>query len=193
MSGVHAEGLQEREKLAALLRSAYSGELAAARAYRGHWRSLPEGEDRARIRAIELEELHHRQLVGGMLEALQESPSRLRELRASLVGRSLGLLCHLSGWLAPMYGAGKLESRNIKEYERAARWARDSGREEWVDCLLTMAEVEWDHEQYFRDRVRHHWLGRRLPLWPAPPAREHIRASFQREAVRTGPKDLLAT
>jgi hypothetical protein len=62
----------------------------------------------------------------------------------------LGLMCHISGWFAPMYGAGRLESRNIVEYETAARHALACGREDLIDCLLTMAEVEWEHEHYFR-------------------------------------------
>jgi len=87
------------------------------------------------------------------------------------------------GWLAPMYGAGRLESRNIKEYETAARYARDCGRNDLIDCLLEMAEVEWEHELYFRTRVTEHFIGRRLALWPEPPAREMIRLSFDREVV----------
>ena len=77
-----------------------------------------------------------------------------------------------------MYGAGRLESRNIREYETAARYARDSAHDEFVDCLLTMAEVEWEHEKYFRSRVLLHGFGRRLSLWPQPPPREAIRRSF---------------
>ena len=167
------------QALTALLQLACSGELGAALAYRGHWKSLAEGEDRRRIRTIEQEELHHRTRLQEMLRELGTSPKRSREVRAWLIGRTLGLLCRVSGWLAPMYGAGKLESRNIREYEEAARHARDCGRHEWVDCLLTMAEVEWDHEAYFRGRVRSHRLGRRLRLWPAPPPRESIRLAFE--------------
>ena len=59
-------------------------------------------EDRARIRQIEGEEWHHRELVGAMLTRLGTEPSRDRERRARVVGRTLGLLCHLAGWLAPM-------------------------------------------------------------------------------------------
>src|SRR5262245_64864919 len=102
------------DDLVAILRLAYSGELAAALAYRGHSKSVSDAEDRRRIRQIEEEEWHHRGLVGDMLLALGESPGNLREVRAWLIGRTLGLLCHVSGWLAPMYGAGKLESRNVR-------------------------------------------------------------------------------
>ena len=164
-----------RAALIALLQLAFSGELAAAHAYRGHARSVTDPEERRRIAEIEREELHHRELVGRMLAELGVRPGRARELRAALVGRVLGALCHVSGWLAPMYGAGRLESRNIREYEAAARHARDCGRSEWVDCLLTMAEVEWEHEHYFRARVLSHRLGRRLPIWPEPPPKKTIR------------------
>lgn len=169
------------QKLIAILQLAYSGELAAAYAYRGHWHSVADRDERARIEQIENEEWHHRALVGEMLGKLDSGPDRRRERRAAVIGRSLGLLCHVMGWLAPMYGAGRLESRNVREYETAARYARGCGRDEFVDCLLTMAEVEWEHEKYFRSRVLMHRLGRRLSLWPAPPPKENIRTSFVRE------------
>src|SRR5262247_32422 len=179
--------------LVAILRLAYSGELAAALAYRGHWKSVPDAEDRQRIRQIEEEEWRHRSLVGAMLRDLGESPGRLREVRAWLIGRTLGLLCHVSGWLAPMYGAGRLESRNIREYEAAARHALSGGREEWVDCLLTMAEIEWEHEAFFRSRVLSHRVGRRLPIWPAPPPKEAIRESFELDAQASRVRRLAIT
>ena len=164
--------------LVALLQLAYSGELAAAHAYHGHWRSVTDADERARIAEIEQEELHHRKLVGEMLTSLGAAPNRSREIRASLIGRTLSFLCHVSGWLAPMYGAGRLESGNVREYEAAARFARECGREDLIDCLLTMAEVEWEHEKYFRSRVLTHPLGRRLTLWPQPPPKESIRKPF---------------
>lgn len=46
----------EVEALAAILRLAYSGELAAALAYRGHWKSVRDPDERARIRQIEEED-----------------------------------------------------------------------------------------------------------------------------------------
>lgn len=164
-----------------ILRHAYSGELAAAYAYRGHWRSVKEEAARRRIREIEEEEWHHRRLVGQMLEEVGSRPDRIREIRAQVMGRTLGALCHVSGWLLPMYGAGKLESRNIREYEMAARFAARSGHADFADCLLTMAEVEWEHEHYFRAIVESHALAPRIGLWPAPPAKEAIRATFYAE------------
>lgn len=175
---------KSRRLLIRILKLAYSGELAAAYAYRGHWKSLRDPEERTRIQAIEGEEWHHRRLVGGMLRSMGERPSSWQEAKAVCIGRAAGLLCHLAGWFAPMYGAGRLESRNIKEYENAARYARDCGCQEQVDCLLGMAEVEWEHEKYFRTRVLGHVLSRHVPLWSSPPAKENIRASFLRERTR---------
>jgi rubrerythrin len=169
----------ETAELVEILQLAYSGELAAAYAYRGHWHSLSNPQERARVKTIEDEEWHHRKLVGEMLASLGASPDEHRERRANVVGRVLGVLCHVSGWLAPMYGAGKLESRNIVEYETAARHARDCGRHDFVDCLLTMAEVEWEHELFFRSCVLGHPVGKRLKIWPAPPGKENIRRSFR--------------
>ena len=175
----------DHKNLIARLQLAYSAERAAAYAYRGHWHSVFDNDERVRIEQIENEEWHHRELVGEMLESLGAHPNRQREIRALLIGRGLGLLCHVMGWLAPMYGAGRLESRNIGEYETAARHARACGREDLIDCLLTMAEVEWEHEYYFRSRVLWHPLGRRLRLWPAPPPKETIRKSFAPEREET--------
>ncbi|HKP47448.1 MAG TPA: ferritin-like domain-containing protein [Pyrinomonadaceae bacterium] len=172
-------------QLVRLLQMAYSAELAAAYAYRGHWNSVSDKDERERIHQIEDEELHHRRLVGDMLAKLNAGPKRSRELRASLIGKTLGYLCHVTGWLAPMYGAGRLESRNIREYETAARYARSANHEQFVDCLLTMAEVEWEHEKYFRSRVLVHRFAAFVPLWPAPLPKESIRASFANSMPET--------
>jgi len=171
--------LTPRAHLVEILQLAYSGELAAGYAYRGHWHSVRDPEERRRIKKIEDEEWHHRKLVGEMLDSLGSGPNKVREIRATVVGRVLGLLCHVSGWFAPMYGAGRLESRNIVEYETAARHALGCGRKDLIDCLLTMAEVEWEHEHYFRSCVLRHPWARRVTIWPEPPPKESIRASFQ--------------
>jgi rubrerythrin len=166
-----------RARLVRQLQLAYSGELAAAHAYNGHWRSLSDPDERERIRRIEDEEWHHRRLVGEMLQALGAAPDARRERRLGLVGRTLRLLCHVSGWFLPMYAAGRLESRNVKEYEDAADHAAACGRAELVDCLLTMAEVEWEHERYFRAKTLGHWLARIVPVWAPIPPKETIRAA----------------
>jgi rubrerythrin len=168
-----------RRQLIALLQLAYSGELAAALAYHGHWHSVSDPAERLHIQQIENEEWHHRSLIGEMLQGLKAHPNRYRELRARIIGYSLAIFCHLGGWLAPMFGAGRLESGNVREYEVAAVYAREAGREDLIDCLLTMAEVEWEHEQYFRGKVLSHRLAKRLPLWQQPPPKEMIRVGFK--------------
>jgi hypothetical protein len=167
-----------RESLVLQLRLAYSGELAAGLAYAGHSRSLRNPEEKERVRTIEAEEWHHRALVLGMLEALGERPSSAREWRGRIVGSSLGALCHVAGWFLPMYGAGRLESRNIVEYQDAARFAREAGRADFIPCLLEMAEVEWEHEAYFRAcAARSPWI-RVVPLWTQPPSKESLREGY---------------
>lgn len=177
----HARMTSHLDELIKILRLAYSGEMAAAYAYRGHWHAVKDEATRRRIREIEEEEWHHRRLVGRMLEQVGAKPNRAREFRAVVVGRTLGAMCHVAGWLLPMYGAGKLESHNINEYETAARHASRSGRTEFVDCLLGMAEVEWEHEKYFRALVTKHKLGAWIPLWPDTAPKESIRATYRVE------------
>ena len=167
-----------QEKLITILQLAYSGERAAGYAYRGHWQSVKAPDEVERIKIIENEEWHHRQLVGDMLKSLDAGPNKRREIRGTIIGRALGLLCHLLWWFVPMYGAGKLESRNIVEYQTAARHALDCGRDDLIDCLLTMAEVEWEHERYFREKaLSSRWI-KVLSIWPEPPDKEMIRTSY---------------
>ena len=165
-----------RERLIRQLQGACSGELAAGHAYRGHWRSVRDESQRERIRIIESEEWHHRELVRQLLRHLGARPDRLREIIFWIIGKSIAAFCFVGGWFIPMYGAGRLERGNIVEYEEAAAYAFLCGHAEMIDCLLTMAEVEWEHEQYFRNIVADHWLLRWIPMWDAPPSRESIRS-----------------
>lgn len=43
-----------------------------------------------------------------------------------------------------------------------------------------MAEVEWDHEAYFRSKVESHWLRRMIRVWPPIPPKSGIRTDFAR-------------
>jgi hypothetical protein len=171
-----------RARLIRILQHAYSGERAAGYAYRGHARACSDPDERAHIERIEAEEWHHRDEVGRLLRELGAGPRRVRELRAIVIGRALQALCHVIGWFAPMYGAGKLERRNIVEYEDAARDAIACGRADFLECLLQMAEVEWDHEAYFRSKVTGHFLTRFFPVWSPPPPRASIRAAYEMRA-----------
>lgn len=171
-----------RASLIHVLRSACSGELAAVHAYRGHWKSLPAtAPERERIRIIEAEEQHHRELVIGLLSELGAKPSRRRDAIFFCIGKTISFLCQIGGWFIPMYGAGRLESSNIVEYEDAAKYAQAAGFPGMIDCLLTMAEVEWEHEKFFREQIEGHWMLRFFPRWTVPPAKETIRAAYALE------------
>lgn len=170
---------EAKTALAAVLQNAYSGELAASLAYGGHAASVSDPKEREEILVIMRQELEHRELVGGMLTGLGSGPSSSKEKLLTVIGTAISLLCRVGGWFIPMYGAGKLEAGNIVEYVVAARHAVDAGREDLVDCLLTMAEVEWDHELYFRRKAESSVWWRVFPRWPVPPPRESIRVGFR--------------
>lgn len=150
-----------RDKLIRILQSAYSGEIAAAYAYSGHWRSLKESPERERIKQIEAEEWDHRERVGYWLAKLDAKPSPRREKIFWTIGKVLGHTCFISGWFMPMYFAGRLESGNSVEYEDAAVFAKELGLDELVEDLLDMARVEVEHEVFFREMVSGHRL---LPI-----------------------------
>ena len=111
-----------------------------------------------------------------IIPELGAGPIRTREAIFWVIGRFIAGFCHVSGWFFPIYGAGRLERHNIIEYEDAAMYAAACGQDEMIDCLLTMAEVEWEHEFFFRHKVLDHPLTRLFRIWEAPPAKEMIRA-----------------
>jgi rubrerythrin len=151
-----------RQNLIRILQNAYSGELAAAYAYRGHWRSLKKSAaERERIRQIEAEEWTHREEVGKWLKILEAKPRKVKEAILWTIGRSLGAACYVSGWFFPMYFAGRLESGNVMEYEDAAAFAKGLEMTECFEELMEMARVEQEHEDFFRAVVAKHRL---LPI-----------------------------
>jgi hypothetical protein len=150
-----------RRHLIEILEGAYSGELAAAFAYRGHWKSVKNATERAAIQKIEREEWVHRKRVGEMLASLGVAPRKLREMKVWVIGRTIGFACHVIGWFLPMYFAGRLESGNVIEYEVAASYAAALGLMEFETDLRVMAGVEKEHELFFLSVTRGHRL---LPL-----------------------------
>jgi len=145
--------------LVSILERAYSGELAAAYAYRGHWKSLKDPAEIARIKQIEDEEWLHRGNIARMMQYMKVEPGRLREARCWIVGRIIGIGCHLIGWFLPMYFAGRLESGNTIEYENAAVYAGQLGLADFESELLVMSRVEKEHELFFLGVISNHpWL-----------------------------------
>ena len=168
-----------RSALVAVLHNAHAGELGAARAYRGHWRSLRNAQEIADIQQIEREELEHRRQVGTMLRELGAAPDGRLERRMSWMGSAVSAFCRVGGWFAPMYGAGRLEAANVKEYEDAARFAVLAEEPQQAMDLLRMAEAEWEHERYFRAKVLSHGLARFVPMWEPLEPRQYIWESFE--------------
>jgi len=178
---------EARRRLVRILQLAHGGELGAALAYESHARTARTVAERDDILKIRAEELDHRERVGRMLERLGERPDAVVERSMARIGRAIAAFCRIGGWFLPMYGAGRLERRNIVEYEEAARAALLSGHPEFVDDLLDMAEVEWDHERFFRLKSASHWAWQWMPQWEPPAPREEIRLSleeFLREASK---------
>ena len=150
-----------RADLVRILQNAHAGELAAAYAYRGHWRSLRRPAERMEVARIESAEWHHRNEVFEHLAALGAAPRPRRELLMGAVGGFFGFLCHVGGWFAPMYAAGRLEAINTIEYETARDAAAALGMDELVASLDEMIAEEIRHEVWFGDRCRGHVL---LPI-----------------------------
>ncbi|MCW5959956.1 MAG: demethoxyubiquinone hydroxylase family protein [Pyrinomonadaceae bacterium] len=147
-----------RQNLIRILQNAHAGELAAGFAYRGHWKSLRESDEKKQIKIIETEEWLHRDNVRKWLTELGAEPRRLREAVFWTIGQSLGVLCFVSGWFLPMYFAGRLESQNILEYEEAAKYANELNMKACEREMLEMSRVEAQHEEFFSRMVAAHRL-----------------------------------
>lgn len=141
-------------RLIRLLQAAYSGERAAALAYRGHARSVRRADERDALLRIEREEWAHREGVGRMLAALGARPARWREAAFGAIGRALGALCRWCGWRLPMAAAGRLEEANVAEYSAAAAQADVAGLPEMARELRAMSAVEGEHVEFFQTALR---------------------------------------
>ena len=121
---------ETRHRLVRLLQLAYSGEKAAALAYQGHSRSVRDSEEKAMIAKIEQDEWVHREKVGRLLAQLEARPLRSREIRSSLVGHALSVLCRFTGWFLPMYlpESSRLKTPAGTTRPRSTR-PRSAGRE----------------------------------------------------------------
>ena len=175
--------MQARKDLVRLLQFACAGERGAALAYASHAASLRNPVERAHVLHIRAEELDHRRRVARILAELHACPDPLLEVRTLLVGAAVAAFCRVGGWYLPMYGAGWLERRNIADYERATRLALECGLPAPASDLLEMAEAEWEHERYFRDKAAAHPLARVLPVWNAPGPKAAIRARVYAHAA----------
>ncbi|MEP6901518.1 MAG: demethoxyubiquinone hydroxylase family protein [Actinomycetota bacterium] len=150
-----------RQNLIRILQNAHAGELAAAFAYRGHWKSLRESAEKTQIKKIEAEEWAHRANVRKWLEKFDAKPNSLREKIFWTIGRTIGAACYVSGWFFPMYFAGRLESQNVQEYVTAAEFARELEMPDCAEEMMEMSLTEGEHELFFSQVVANHRL---LPI-----------------------------
>ncbi|MCD9189046.1 MAG: ferritin-like domain-containing protein [Pyrinomonadaceae bacterium] len=150
-----------RKNLIRILQNAHAGELAAAYAYRGHWKSVRNEKEKEGIKKIEAEEWEHRENVRKWLSELNAQPRKLREAVFWTIGRTLGLTCYVSGWFFPMYFAGRLESQNVQEYVTAAEFAKELGMKDCYEEMMQMSQTEGEHENFFSQTVAKHKL---LPI-----------------------------
>jgi demethoxyubiquinone hydroxylase (CLK1/Coq7/Cat5 family) len=156
------DGATVRRALVRGLQDAHAGELAAAYAYRGHWKSLRRRPAaRAEVRRIEAAEWHHRRVVAAMLADLGARPRPAREAGMAAVGRFFGALCFVGGFFGPMYAAGRLEAANVQQYDAARDQSVALGLDSFAVHLQAMRVEEDRHERFFAEQVRGHRL---LPL-----------------------------
>src|SRR5262249_30919988 len=140
----------DRDELIRMLQRAYSGEKAAALAYQGHSRAVGNPDESSAIRSIEMDEWMHRTRIGEMLIELSSAPLIRREIVPSLIGHAASAACRFSGWFMPMYIAGRLETGNVVEYDRAALHAERLGLVHLASELRAMARTEHEHELFFK-------------------------------------------
>jgi hypothetical protein len=141
------------------LRMAYSAEKAASLAYVGHAASLRNPTERARVREIEQDEWDHRRQVRRIMDHYDIPVSRYYEWKYQLIGKVIGLSCHVIGRFMPYFFAGKLESGNVCEYFVMIRYFHSLGIPDHDDILYEMGIREKEHEVYFLETIRDaRWL-----------------------------------
>lgn len=145
--------------LVELLQRAYSAERAAALAYVGHARSLRDPGVIAAVRQIEEDEWNHRRHVLGLMQRYGVPVSRYYEFKFLVIGKVIGLSCHVIGRFMPFFFAGRLESGNVCEYFVMMHHFHTLGIREHDALLYEMGMKEKEHEVYFLDQVRDsRWL-----------------------------------
>ncbi len=95
------------------------------------------------------------------MEVLEAKPRKFKEAILWTIGRGLVAACHNSSWFFPIYFAGRLKTGNVKNYEDAARFAKELEMPECYDALVEMARVDRNTKTFFRAIVAKH---RFLPI-----------------------------
>ena len=173
----------DHAKLVDSLRKAYSAEKAASFAYIGHAASLKDPTEIERVREIEQDEWHHRRCVLEIMQQYEIPISRYYEIRFHLVGKVIGLSCHVIGRFMPYFFAGKLESGNVCEYFVMIQYFHSLGITEHDEILYEMGIKEKEHEVYFLDMIKdERWLPwfERVFSWGADHSQNDVDLANQR-------------
>lgn len=142
------------KKFIKLLQNAHSGELAAYYAYEGHWKSVSDLSERIKIQLIQIDELKHQVCISIMLMELGAKPNKVRDFVFSTIGKTLSVLCRVTGWFLPMWGALFIEKIGIINYEELAKEAEKENKPTYAVILREMGEVEKQHANYFIGRLK---------------------------------------
>lgn len=145
-------------KLISLLQKAHAGELAAALAYGGHWKSLKNPVEIAQIQKIEADEWIHRAKIAEMLIELGAKPLLWREVIFYLIGSSVAVICQFCGRFCSAYFAGILESSNVCEYQTTFEYAQTLGLQEFANDFCEMEQTEAEHEKVLQKMICNHSL-----------------------------------
>jgi demethoxyubiquinone hydroxylase (CLK1/Coq7/Cat5 family) len=139
-----------------LLQRAHSGELAAALAYGGHWKSLKNPKEIADIRKVEADEWSHRAQIAEFLAQLEARPVFWREVLFWGIGWAVALICHFCGRFCSTYFAGILENSNVCEYKMAAEYADALGLKDFAEEFREMEATEAEHEIVLQKMICRH-------------------------------------
>ena len=138
--------IETEKKFIKLMQAAYSGELAAALAYGGHWRILKKQTEIDAVKQIEIDEWEHRRRVGEILAEVGAKPSPIREKIFFAIGTSIALICRICGYFCAAYFAGILENGNVNEYNLAHDYAKELGLDHLLEDFREMEKTEAEHE-----------------------------------------------
>ncbi len=135
------------------LQRAYSAEKAASLAYIGHAASLKDPAEKAAVRQIEQDEWDHRANVLKIMRKYHIPISKYYEFKYHLIGKVIGLACHVIGRFMPYFFAGKLESGNVCEYFVMIKYFHALDITEHDEDLYEMGIREKEHEVYFLGKI----------------------------------------
>jgi rubrerythrin len=135
--------------LDAHLRLSYSSELGAATAYGGHAAHVRNPAHRAPVAQVRLDELHHREELGQMMEARAVRPWWWLELLFLAIGSTVAFGCRWWGDWASATGAAMFEYNGVTEYQRLAALAQRAGAHDLLPTFARMAAQEQAHRDLF--------------------------------------------